>query len=62
MFDPEISLLGIYPPVTLVYMCEVIDTVMPNVVVFVIAEDLRQLDGFIWVMVWREDCLSSAPD
>lgn len=40
MCDPGISLSGICPPVTLVYMCKVMDPVTFNVVLFVIAEDM----------------------
>lgn len=62
MFDLEISLSGIGSPVTLVYMCKVIDPGMLSVVLFVIAEVLGQLDGFMWVIVWRtEDCPPPAP-
>ena len=58
MFDPELSLFGNLSPVTLVYVCKVTDTAMLDVVLFVIAEDWRQLHGFMWVISWRkEDCL-----
>lgn len=63
MFDLEISLSGICSPVTLVYMCKVIDPGMLSVVLFVIAKVSGHLDGFMWVIVGRtEDCPPPAPD
>lgn len=59
MFDPEISLWGNLSPITLVCVCTVTGTVMLDMVVFVIAEDVIHLHGFMWFIAWREEaCLS----
>lgn len=49
--DLEFHSREFVPQLPLWYMCRVIGTVMLNVVLFVLAEDLRQLDGFMWVIV-----------
>lgn len=56
--DPEFHSRECVPQLPLWCMCRVTGTVMLNVVLFVLAQDLRQLDGFMWVIVlWEENCL-----